>query len=148
MVGHGGGGVGGGGDVGPRLEWWDLSRGRGAAASHQQEIEERRLPPLYNLNFLMLCHSHPNVVDGITLLTLFQRVFGHQIVRSPFSWCTSSALRTPPKHISTGTTSGGAKAMCSYRSLSHLMLANATLAVYSILCSKLEECPPPQQIVY
>ena len=71
MVGHGGGG----GDVGPRLEWWDLSRGRGAAASHQQEIEERRLPPLYSLNFLMLCHSHPNVVDGITLLKLPESVW-------------------------------------------------------------------------
>ena len=130
MVGHGGGVGGGGDDVGPRLEWWDLSRGRGAAASHQQEIEERRLPPLYNLNFLMLCHSHPNLVDGITLLTLFQGVFG----RSPFSWCTSSAVRThAPKHISTGTTSGGASAMCSYRSLSH-----TTLVVYSIICSKLE----------
>ena len=132
MVGHGGGG-GGGGDVGPRLEWWDLSRGRGAAASHQQEIEERRLPPLYSLNFLMLCYSHPDVVGGINLLKLFQRVFGHPIGRSPFSWCTSPALRTPPKHISTGTTSGGASAMCSYRSLSH-----TTLVVYSIICSKLE----------
>ena len=115
VVGHGDGDglgdVGGGsgdGRGGSRLVW-DLSRGRGAAASHQQEIEERRLPPLYNLNFLMLCHSHPNVVDGITpLLKLFQKVFGHRIGRSPFSWCTSSALRTPPKHISTGTTSGGA----------------------------------------
>ena len=38
-----------------------------------------------------------------------------------------------PKHISTGTTSGGASAMCSYRSLSH-----TTLVVYSIICSKLE----------
>ena len=81
MAGHGSGG---GGDVGPRLEWWDLSRGRGAAASHQQEIEERRLPPLYNLNFLMLCHLHPNVVDDITLLKLFQKVFGHRIGRAPF----------------------------------------------------------------
>ena len=105
MAGHGGGGGGDGGDVGPRLEWWDLSRGRGAAASHQQEIEERRLPPLYNLNFLMLCHS---VVNGITLFKLLQGVVGHQIGRSSFFWCTSPALRTPPKRISTGTTSGGA----------------------------------------
>ena len=51
--GGGGGLAGDGGDPGDgkggsRLVWWDLVGGRGAAApSHQQEIGERRPPPLF-----------------------------------------------------------------------------------------------------